>query len=47
MAAMNGFFIWRLIAHWGEPYTTVFSLSGIVIVSAGITWVIFGVMDRY
>lgn len=47
MIVFNGFFVWRLISNWGDPATMMFSLSGIVVVSSGITWVMYGVMDRY
>jgi hypothetical protein len=47
MIAGNGFFIWRLIAGWGNPVTMVYSLGSLIILSIGITWVMYGVMDRY
>jgi hypothetical protein len=47
MAAINGIFIWRLVANWGDPTTMVFGISGIVVTTCGLTWLMFGVMDRY
>jgi hypothetical protein len=47
MIVVNGFFIWRLIAGWGNPVTTLYSLAGLIVFSVGITWVVYGVMDRY
>jgi hypothetical protein len=47
MLVFNGFFIWRLIEGRGSPTSLMFGLGGIVAVSAGITWVMYGVMDRY
>jgi hypothetical protein len=47
MILVNGFFIWRLLANRGDPTTMVYSFSGIVLFSVGITWVMYGVMDRY
>jgi hypothetical protein len=47
MIVVNGFFIWRLIAGWGNPITTLYSLAGLIVFSVGITWVVYGVMDRY
>ncbi len=43
MTVVNGFFVASLLFGGGG----VFALSGIVIGSAGITWIMFGVMDRY
>jgi hypothetical protein len=47
MIPVNGFFIWRLLASQGDPTIMVYSFSGIVLFSVGITWVMYGVMDRY
>jgi len=47
MILVNGFFIWRLLASQGDPTTMVYSFSGIILFSVGITWVMYGVMDRY
>ncbi len=43
MTVVNGFFVASLLYGGGG----IFALSGIVICSAGITWIMFGVMDRY
>ncbi len=43
MTVVNGFFVASLLFGGGG----IFALSGIVICSAGITWIMFGVMDRY
>ena len=47
LAVVNGFFGCCLLASRGNPTIMVYSLSGMVIFSAGITWVMYGVMDRY
>jgi hypothetical protein len=47
MILVNGFFIWRMLASQGDPTTMVYSFSGIILFSVGITWVMYGVMDRY
>jgi hypothetical protein len=47
MALVNGFFGAAILFGHGSPATLIYGLSGIVIASSGITWVMFGVMDRY
>jgi hypothetical protein len=47
LAVVNGFFAWCLVANWGDPNMMVYSFSGIVAFSLGLTWVMYGVMDRY
>ncbi len=47
MAAGNGLFCLGLVLGWGNPSVMVFSFSGAVIFSGGITWVMYGVMDHY
>ena len=47
MAVANGFFVASLILGRGNAMVMVFSFSGIVISSAAITWVMYGVMSRY
>jgi hypothetical protein len=47
MIVVNGFLVWRLIAGWGNPVTMLYSVSGLIVFSVGITWVMYGVMDRY
>lgn len=46
MTVVNGFFIWRMFTH-GDAITVGSCIGGIVISSAGITWLVYGVMDRY
>lgn len=47
MVLVNGFFVADLILTRGSMVTSIFGLSGIVFSSAGITWIMFGVMSRY
>jgi hypothetical protein len=47
LAAVNGFFATTMLIGSGNVVVVVFSLSGIVVCTAGITWVMYGVMDRY
>lgn len=47
MLVFNGFFLWRLAVGWRDPASLTFSLSGIAVISSGITWVMYGLMDRY
>lgn len=47
MVAANGFFVTSLILGRGNASVMVFSFSGIVITSAALTWVMYGVMGRY
>ncbi len=47
MAVVNGFFVASLILGRGDETVTVFGFSGMVMASAAITWVMYGVMSRY
>jgi hypothetical protein len=47
MVLVNGFLVADFILTRGSMVTSIFSLSGIVLFSAGITWIMFGVMSRY
>jgi len=47
LAAVNGFFATTMLIGSGNVVVVVFSLSGIVVCTAGITWVMYGVMNRY
>ena len=47
MVLVNGFFAADLILTRDSMASSIFGLSGIVLASAGITWIMFGVMSRY
>ncbi len=47
MAVGNGFFGSTLCLGWSNAPVMVYSISGMVIFTAGVTWVMYGVMDRY
>ena len=47
LAVINGLFVWLLFANKGNVTVQMFALGGMVILSAGITWIMFFVMDRY
>ena len=43
----NGFFGTTLCLGWSNASIMVYSISGLVIFTVGLTWVMYGVMDRY
>jgi hypothetical protein len=47
MILFNGFFIWSLVSGRSNPTVVTSSIAGIVIFSAGLSWIMYGVMDRY
>ena len=47
LAIVNGFFAATMLLGRGYVPVVVYSLSGMVLFTAGITWILYGVMDRY
>jgi len=47
MLAANGFFVAAILLSRGNTVTLIFGLSGIVIASASLTWIMYGIMHRY
>lgn len=47
MLATNGFFVAAIVLSRGNTVTLIFGLSGIVIASASLTWIMYGIMHRY
>jgi len=47
MLAVNGFFVAAILLGRGNVVTLIFGLSGMVLASAGITWIMYGVLRRY
>ncbi len=47
MVAINGFFLICIIAGRNDMLTVMFSLAGMAVFSSGVTWIMYGVMDRY
>ena len=47
MIAVNGLLVTNLILNRDNVVTALFSLGGIAIFSAAVTWIMFFVMDRY
>jgi hypothetical protein len=47
MTVVNGFFLGAIILWWGNSVVFGFGVGGIVVFSAGVTWTMFGVMNRY
>lgn len=47
MIAVNGPLVTNLILNRDNVVTALFSLGGIVLFSAAVTWIMFFVMDRY
>jgi len=43
----NGFFGTALWLGWGNASVMVYSISGVALFTGGLTWVMYGVMDRY
>jgi hypothetical protein len=47
LTVANGLLAWRLVAGWGNPFVMMFCVAGIALFTAGVTRVMYVVMDRY
>ena len=43
---VDGFLAWRIVADRSRPLTMLYSLAGLIVVTFGLTWVIFSAKDR-